>query len=144
MWTGVRRIEGVSMRIHGLLASLLLLSGLAVGQSLNCTTEQGYKPAAGMTAVTTGGAVTLTWPGENGAELRASFAIENGQPIVKELAARQGGGWIVLGKDLTPEFQVTTGKRRISSTQRNELKTLGIDTPEEEDRRKWNTFWDAP
>ena len=132
------------MRIHGLLASLLVLGGVAVGQSLNCTMDQGYKPAAGMTAVTTGGTVTLTWPGEDGAQLRASFAIENGQPIVKELAARQGGAWAVLGKDLTPEFQVTTGKRRIASTQRAELKTLGIDTPEEEDRRKWNTFWDAP
>src|SRR5580698_10083502 len=132
------------MKIHGMLASLLLLSSLAVGQSLNCTTEQGYKPAAGMAAVTKGGVVTLTWPGEDGAELRASFAIENGQPIVKELAARQGGGWAILGKDLTPEFQVTTGKRRISSAQRGELKGLGIDTPEEEDRRKWNTFWDAP
>ena len=132
------------MKIFGLLLSLTLFPGFAAAQSLTCTTEAGYKPAEGMKAEVKEGMVTLTWPGEDGAQLRASFAIENGQPIVKELAARQGAAWIVLGKDLTPEFQVTTGKRRISSAQRAELKTLGIDTPEEEDRRKWNTFWDAP
>jgi hypothetical protein len=66
-------------------------------------------------------------------------------PVVEELAARQGSGsWAVLGKNLTPDFQVSTGKRRISQAQRTQLKALNKDTPEEESRRKWNTFWDAP
>ena len=80
------------MKIFGLLLSLTLFPGFAAAQSLTCTTEAGYKPAEGMKAEVKEGMVTLTWPGEDGAQLRASFAIENGQPIVKELAARQGGG----------------------------------------------------
>ena len=39
---------------------------------------------------------------------------------------------------------MTTGRRRISGAQRNQLKKLNLDTPEQEDIRKWNTFWDAP
>ena len=35
-------------------------------------------------------------------------------------------------------------RRRISGVQRNLLKVQGIDTPEQENIRKWNTFWDAP
>ena len=64
--------------------------------------------------------------------------------MFRQLAARSGGAWDVLGKDLIPDFQVTTGRRRISSTQRKLLQSFGIDTPAEEDVRKWNTFWDAP
>ena len=91
------------------------------------------------------GAVSLTWQGESGQELRALLGIRDGHPVVNELAARDSGGrWIVLGKDLTPEFQVTTGHRRLSRTQLTMMKRLGIDSPEEEEKRKWNTFWDAP
>ena len=62
-----------------------------------------------------------------------------------ELAAKKpGGAWIVLGKDLAPDFQVTTGRRRISTTELDILKRLGVDTPENENEYKWNVFWDAP
>ena len=73
------------MKIFGLLLSLTLFPGFAAAQSLTCTTEAGYKPAEGMKAEVKEGMVTLTWPGEDGAQLRASFAIENGHPMVKEL-----------------------------------------------------------
>jgi hypothetical protein len=132
------------MKNFWLILGCAFLTGTAAAQSLNCTTEDGYKPAEGMKAETKDGMVTLTWPGESGAILRASFDIENGTPTVKELAARQGGTWTVLGKNLVPDFQVSTGKRRISQAQRTQLTALGKDTPEEEARRKWNTFWDAP
>jgi hypothetical protein len=45
---------------------------------------------------------------------------------------------------LLPDFQVTTGRRRISHTQLELIKQQGVDTPEQENIRKWNTFWDAP
>ncbi len=45
---------------------------------------------------------------------------------------------------LTPEFQVTTGRRRISTTELDILKRLHNDTPENEEEYKWNVFWDAP
>jgi hypothetical protein len=132
------------MKFFGLLMSFAILSGVAGGQTLNCDLKD-YKATDGLKATASGSAVTLTWQGEGGQQLRASFGIQNGQPMVQELAAMAGsGGWVVLGKDLTPDFQVTTGKRRISQAQRTQLKALNLDTPEEEDKRKWNTFWDAP
>ena len=91
------------------------------------------------------GGVTLTWQGEAAQELRAQFGLRDGKPVVEELAARKAGGaWVVLGKDLTPEFQVTTGRRRMSKTEKDILVRLGQDTPENEERYKWNVFWDAP
>jgi hypothetical protein len=132
------------MSFRGLLMSLAMVTGVAAAQSLNCDL-QGYKAMDGLKATTSGGVVTMSWQGEGAQELRASFAIRNGQPFIQELAARAGSGrWTVLGKDLTPDFQVSTGKRRISQAQRTQLQALNLDTPEEESRRKWNTFWDAP
>ena len=45
---------------------------------------------------------------------------------------------------MAPDFQVTTGRRRISTTELDILKKLHKDTPEEENEYKWNVFWDAP
>jgi hypothetical protein len=111
---------------------------------------QGYKSVDGLRATASGGGVTLTWTGESGQELRAQFALHDGQPVVEELAARKaggtggGGGWVVLGKDLTPQFEVTTGRRRMSKTEKDVLVRLHQDTPENEEIYKWNVFWDAP
>ena len=130
------------MRVRGLLLSLALLCGVAAGQTCDL---HGYNAVDGLKATANGNGVIFTWQGESGQQLRASFAIRNGQPVVKELAAKKASGpWTVLGKDLTPEFQVTTGRRRISETQRRLLKSINKDTPEQEEISKWNTFWDAP
>ena len=132
------------MKFRRLLLSLAMLTAVGSAQSLHCNL-QGYKAMDGLQAEASASTLSLTWQGEGGQQLRARFTLHNGQPVVEELAARQGSGsWIVLGKDLTPDFQVTTGRRRISGAQRKELKKLNLDTPEQEDIRKWNTFWDAP
>src|SRR6202789_226211 len=132
------------MKFRALLMSFAILTGVGAAQTLSCNL-QDYKAIDGLKATATGAAVTMTWQGEGGQQLRASFGIRDGQPVVQELAAKAGsGGWVVLGKDLTPDFQVTTGKRRISQAQRTQMKALDLDTPEEESKRKWNTFWDAP
>ena len=89
--------------------------------------------------------VEVSWPGEQGQQNRARFALRDGQPVVAELAARKpGGAWIELGKGLAPDFEVTTGRRRISTTELEILKKLHKDTPENENEYKWNVFWDAP
>ena len=49
----------------------------------------------------------------------------------------------ILGHDLTPEYQVTTGRRRISAQQEVPLRQLGMFTPEVIDRQKWFAFWDV-
>ena len=64
-------------------------------------------------------------------ECLARFAIVDGVPTVTELAVRKKGGkWVTLGRNLIPEFGVTTGVRR-----------TGHGLPEE---NRWDVFWDAP
>src|SRR5262249_7975906 len=136
------------MKHFAAVLTFALLAGVSTvqitAQTLTCD-RQGLKPVNGLTAEQSGDTVTLTWAGESNQQRRARFATRDGQPKVVELAARDGAGaWLVLGKDLNPEFQITTGKRRLSATQQSFMKKLGIDTPDEEEKRKWNTFWDAP
>jgi hypothetical protein len=132
------------MKLVGLWLCLSLVPSVAGAESLDCNLK-GYKAVEGIKAEVSPQAVTVTWSGEGGQQLRAQFGIQSGQPLVKELAARDSGGqWVVLGKDLQPDFQVTTGRRRISNTQRKLLQVQGNDTPDQENIRKWNTFWDAP
>ena len=132
------------VRTSFLLAALALTSVFAAAQSPSCDFK-AYKAVDGIEAEPQKDGLLLTWQGEPGQRLRARFAIEDGQPRIAELAASAGDGrWHVLGRSLAPDFQVTTGRRRISGAQRNLLKKQGIDTPEQENLRKWNTFWDAP
>jgi hypothetical protein len=135
------------MKLSTVVLSLTLLFATAAAKSVQAQTcdLHGYKPVAGVTATTNAGVVTLMWQGEDGIELRARFAIQNGQPTVLELAAQaKDGVWLELAKNLTPEFQVTTGKRRLSNAQLHQLTLLHLATPERIDADKWNTFWDAP
>ena len=114
-------------------------------QSLNCDMTQ-YKAASGLTAAIEQDALAVTWNGANGSELRARYAIDNGQPIVRELAVRKSGGqWAPLGQNLVPEFYVKTGVRRMTTQQGAPLINLGVDiTPEVIEKNKWYSFWDAP
>ena len=107
---------------------------------------QHYKAADGLKAENRDGGLQLTWQGERGEELRAAFTIRGGQPPVTELAARsRGGAWKILGRNLTPEFEVTSGVRRMSEQQLAPLRELKVAlTPELIEHEKWNAFWDAP
>ena len=117
----------------------------AQAQSLRCDL-QSYKPQEGLKAEVAGAELRVTWSGERGTELRAVFTLRDSQPLVRELAVRRGvGHWVVLARDLTPEFEVVSGRRRVSSQQLNPLKALNVAmTPEVFDRERWNAFWDAP
>jgi hypothetical protein len=118
--------------------------GMGIAQGVKCSMHD-YKAADGLRATASDSGVTLTWQGEQQQELRAQFALRNGTPVVVELAARKAGSaWAELGKDLKPGFQVTTGKRRMSKTEKDILVRLGKGTPENEEIYKWNVFWDAP
>ena len=129
----------------GHVALILLLCGSAAfAQSTSCSLRE-WKSIAGVSVTARRDSVAVSWPGEQGQQNRARFALRNGQPAVVELAAQKpGGAWIVVGKDFSPDFQVTTGRRRISTTELNILKHLHNDTPEAEEEYKWNVFWDAP
>lgn len=90
-----------------------------------------YRAQPGLEAVAEGDELSVRWEGERGRPLRARFAIVAGTPTVRELAVgKGGGGWLVLGRDLVPEFRVTSGVRRTGH---------GLDH-----EHRWDVFWDAP
>ena len=132
------------MKFQRILVCAALWAGAAFAQDCDLS---GYRPQPGLQAGDRAGAVEITWEGERHEQLRAAFAIRDGRPTVRELAARKGNGeWIVLGRDLSPEFEITSGVRRLSQQQIDPLvKELHVQlTPEVIEREKWNAFWDAP
>jgi hypothetical protein len=124
--------------------TVVLAASAALGPAAPCDLS-GYKAQDGLTATGAGDGVRVSWSGARGRQLRASFDISGGAPVVRELAARQaGGGWKVLGHDLTPEFAVTAGLRRISQQQLSPLKAVNQTSPAFLEVEKWKVFWDAP
>ena len=118
--------------------------GLAEAQNLNCDLRE-YKAMDGLTASLAGSALQVTWQGEGDQQLRAEFTIRGGNPLVQMLAVRTSqGGWRTLASNLQPEFDVVSGRRRMSEQQMAPLRALKILTPELIAQQKWNAFWDAP
>ena len=62
-----------------------------LADSLNCNLSQ-YKTAPGLTAVVDQDTLLVSWAGQNGADLRARYAIDSGQPVVRDLAVKKAGG----------------------------------------------------
>ena len=125
---------------------LALLLFLPIAASAQCDLT-AYKPAPGLTATQSGDSLVVTWTGERAEQLHAVFGLKFGQPTILELAARKtpAAKWTILGNSLAPEFQVTTGKRRLSEQQMAPLRELGIAlTPDVIEKEKWFAFWDAP
>lgn len=124
---------------------LHLTASTLFADSLKCDLTQ-YKTTPGLTATVDQDMLVVTWTGDGGAELRARYTIERAQPVVRDLAIRRSGGpWATLGQNLTPEFHVTSGVRRVSEQQLQPLRGLGVQiTPQVIDREKWYVFWDAP
>lgn len=125
---------------------VLTLIGLAArGQELTCR-QDGKRDVAGLQVAQGRGRVEFDWDGADGSRLRTVFGLEGGQPVIEEMSARRGAGaWAVLGRGLRPEFEVTTGRRRLSEQQMAPLRQLGIAlTPDVVEREQWFAFWDAP
>ncbi len=133
------------MKIHSGMIVAVLGCRVAMAASLNCDLSQ-YQPSDGLAAAVNGADLQLIWQGDQGRQLRALFTIRDGQPVVAELAVRKtADAWTVLARDLTPEFEVTSGRRRISEQQLEPLRKLGLAlTPELLEAEKWKAFWDAP
>jgi len=67
------------------------------GDALACNMAE-YKSIGGLTAVMDQNVLTVTWNGQNGSEMRTRYAVDGGQPVVRELAVRKAGGpWVTLG-----------------------------------------------
>src|SRR5690349_10400979 len=93
--------EGPSMRalLFSVLLSLAMVS-TTFADGLKCDMTQ-YKESAGLTASLAQDVLDVTWAGQNGSEVRARYAIDNGQPVVRELSIKKKGGqWAALGQNL--------------------------------------------
>ena len=125
---------------------LLLLAGSTLhADPLTCTLG-AYKAAPGLTVTAADNVLTVLWDGDRNQELRLRFGIVAGSPTIEELAVRRRGGqWGVLLTNVTPDFRVVWGLRRMSNQQMAPLRGLGVElTPEIVDKYRWDPFWDAP
>jgi hypothetical protein len=120
-------------------------AAVARGDAVSCNLSQ-YRAAQGLTAAVDQDSLLVSWAGQNGSDLRARYAIESGQPIVRELSVKKAGGqWTTLGRNLAPEYHVVSGVRRMADDQANPLRAAGIElTQEVINKHRWYAFWDAP
>ncbi|HEX6464010.1 MAG TPA: hypothetical protein VFZ98_06150 [Vicinamibacterales bacterium] len=129
--------------------SAILLAVAAVdithGSSPQCDVS-GYHSSPGLTAAMEQDVLAVTWNGRDGEELRARYAVNAGQPVLRDVSIRKAGGaWHVLARDLTPEYRATSGVRRMSEQQAQPLRDAGVElTQAVIDRNRWYAFWDAP
>ncbi|HEX9365496.1 MAG TPA: hypothetical protein VF921_02655, partial [Vicinamibacterales bacterium] len=134
--------------LPSLAAAVIALRFTAAGAGaapLACDLAQ-YKPAQGLTAAVEQDLLVVSWSGHAGADLRARYAIDGGQPVIRDLSVRAAGGqWKMLGRDLVPEYRVTSGVRRMSEQQAAPLRDAHVElTPEVIEKNRWYAFWDAP
>lgn len=122
-----------------------LVASVASADPLSCSLTD-YKAAPGLAATLAGSTLAVTWEGDNGTELRMRLGIDRGTPTIQELAVRpSGAAWRTLATNVTPEFRVVSGLRRVTQQQTQPLERLGVKlTPEVLDKIKWEAFWDAP
>jgi len=123
----------------------LLSASRSVADPLKCDVAQ-YKASPGLTANIEQDLIVVAWTGQGGAELRARYAIDAGQPVIRDLAIRKAGSqWTILGQNLTAEYHVTTGVRRMSEQQAEPLRAAGVElTAQVIEKNRWYAFWDAP
>src|SRR5262249_3784594 len=102
--------RGMTIRVCVAAAvAALLFAPASFADPLTCDVSQ-YKAGAGLTATVDQNLVAVSWAGQGGAELRARYAIDGGQPVVRDLAIRKAGGqWTTLGQNLAAEYRVVTG-----------------------------------
>ena len=127
-------------------AAVLYLVPGAAADTLTCNLSQ-YKALSGLTASADAAALTLTWDGDRNQELRMRLGINQGTPTIQDLSVRRrGGAWASLATNVTPEFRVVSGRRRMDNQGINGLRQNGITeiTPEVFNQYGWDTFWDAP
>jgi len=126
------------------LASMWIAAS-AWADSLTCDLS-GYKAVPDLTATVAANALTVAWSGDRNQELRMRFGVAAGTPTIEELAVRRrGGAWNVLASNVTPDFRVVSGLRRMSNQQMAPLRGLGVELNSEiVDRYRWEPFWDAP
>jgi hypothetical protein len=125
----VSALPGVSARVAGAQCSL-----------------DSYKSQPGLQASSSTGGIALTWTGSEGVEFRARIRIVDGTPTIVVLDVKPARGtWRPLAVNLSPEFRIASGYRRLDNEAYPALqKSVGKVTQQVLDHYKWDAFWDAP
>ena len=130
------------------LPKLIAFAGILAASAIQAQicNLSGYKPSPGLTADAAQKTLTLIWDGEKNDEIRLRLSVQNGTPVIQDVALRhKGGTWVTLATNLEPEFDVVSGIRRMTDQQILPLKGLGIKiTPQILEQDRWEAFWDAP
>ena len=101
-----------SKKILAALGVAAFAASVTRGDPLTCDLS-AYTSFPGLTATPSEESLDVRWQGEEDNELRMSLAIDAGTPVIRELMVRRKSGpWVSLGRDLRPEFHVTSGVRR--------------------------------
>jgi hypothetical protein len=131
--------------IAGVTLGAIALAAPAAADGLSCRLND-YKAQTGLTAALAGDALTVTWDGDRQEEVRVVLAIVQGVPTYRTIAVRQkSGAWATLAENVTPEFRVVSGIRRMSNQQMQPLNELKVAiTPDVLEKNRWDAFWDAP
>jgi hypothetical protein len=136
----------MTMLVPSALATALMLAPtIASSDPLTCNLT-GYKATPGLTATAIDNSLTVTWDGERNQEVRLRFAIDGGTPTIRELAIRRKDSpWATLASNVTADYRVVAGVRRMSNQQISPLRGLGVElTSAIVDTYRWDPFWDAP
>jgi len=96
-----------------------------------------YQAQDGLTAAVGDDNLAVTWAGAaRGSQMRAVLALQDGAPMIREMAARGGDGdWTLILRDAMPYSHVDSGLRRITDQQLEPLKKLIDLMPSREDGR---------
>ena len=95
----------------------LLTAAASFADPLKCDLSH-YTTSAGLAASAGQDLLVVSWAGQGGAELRARYAIDGGQPVVRELAIRKSGGqWMARcpapdHEDNRASLSITEGKEQ--------------------------------
>jgi len=105
-----------------------------------------YEAQEGLTAELDEGSLKVQWEMGEGCEGKLRFAVEQGIPVIKELALKSANeDWMNVATELRPEFTVVSGIRRATLQQMEPLADMGVEiTDEVLNEIKWDAFWDAP
>jgi hypothetical protein len=109
--------------------TMMLMASTVCAEPLTCDLT-GYKALPGLTAAIADETLSVGWDGDNNQELRLRLTINAGTPTIRELAIRRRGGqWSTIATNVTPEFRVVSGLRRVTSQQLrpDSLNALGIE-----------------
>src|SRR5262245_57494628 len=100
----------------------LAIASSASAQALQCNLS-GYAASPGIAAGVTGDTLTVTWDGDQGQEARMRLTIVSGTPTIRDIAVRpRGGAWKTAASNMTPDFRVTAGFRRVTEQQLQPLR----------------------